>query len=507
MPFIKKHPLISGALILVIAIILITLLFGSKGVEEQTMIVQRASYVNKVAVSGKVVAAQGSDLGFDQSGRVSSVTVHVGDKVKAGTIIASIDNGAIRADIVQKQATLEKERAKLAALERGTRTEELAEAEQTYTDASSALLIALRNAHVEIEGALITKIDSLFINGNTSNPEITIRTQSFNEKRSIENERLVVGEKVGHWKTALSTLSPTPDAAAIASARTISTDTIRAVKSFVDRLATIAGAMTPANSGVQQADIDTDLQAVNAAAVQVGDAATAEQTAYAAWTSATRTLTLKQAGSASEDITAQAAQVRSAEADVASADAQLRKALIIAPYDGTITKMDLKVGEIVSPSASEVSIMGTNTFEVDSYIPEVYIAQISTDNKATLTLDAFGNDVVFNAAVTSIDPGETIRDGVSTYKTKLQLVDGDPRIRSGMTANIQIITETEEGAIAVPQGVIITKDGAKYVQVRSGTEVHEVPVTVGGTAGFGQVEILSGLNEGDVVILPPVTTN
>lgn len=504
---IKKHPLIWGFIGIIVIIIVIIIAFGSKGPEEQTMIVHRADYTNTVAVSGKVVAAQNSDLGFDQSGRVATISAAVGDKVKVGTVIASIDNAAIRADLAQKQATLEKEQAKLAALRRGTRTEELAVSEQKYLDASSALIIALRNAYTQTEGAILTKADTLFNNGNSVNPTLNINAQSDTQKRAIELERIALGDTLATWRSALATLTAGADAKTLASVRTKGTQVMAATKLFIDHLATITNNLNINNAGVSQATIDTYRSTINAAAQQIGTTASTEQESYSVWTSSSKSLTLDQSGSATEDITAQAAQVRSAEADVANAQAQLRKTLIVAPFDGSITKMDLKIGEIASPNTSKVSMMSTNTFEIDSYIPEVYIARVTVGNTATLTLDAFGSERTFNASVISIEPAETVKDGVSTYKTKLRLVDGDPQIRSGMTANIQIVTEIKEQVIAVPQGVIISADGSKYVEVKRGAVNERVPVTLGGTAGFGHIEVISGLQEGDIVVLPPVTTN
>src|SRR5690606_27447694 len=114
------------------------------------------------------------------------------------------DNGSIRADVAQREAALERERARLAALYRGTRPEQIALAEQRYADASSALVIAMNSAHLETEGAILTMVDTLFTNGASVNPALKIRARSDNEKRSIEQDRLVVGEKLARWKNSLA---------------------------------------------------------------------------------------------------------------------------------------------------------------------------------------------------------------------------------------------------------------------------------------------------------------
>ncbi len=507
MNIIRNKPILSGIVIFVVVIIAAYLLFGGSSTTVETLTIRRTDFTNEITVSGKAVAAQHADLGFDQSGRIATIYAKVGDAIKAGGVIASLDNGTSYADAVQKEAILEKERAKLAALQRGTRTEQLAITEQTYEDASSALIIAMRNAYTQTESAIVSKADSVFTDGITSNPSINIRTASFIEKQAIEKERVVIGGKLALWKQSLAQLQNTSTSDALRSVRTTGIDVQSSIKTFLDHLSGIAGALTPQNSGISQESIDTHRSTISAANEQADTAAASEQTAYGTWTSAINSLALDKSGSTSEDIAAQAAQVKSAEADVASAKATLRKTSIVAPFDGIITKMDLKIGEVASPTVSHISIMSSGSFEIESYIPEVNIARVQVGDQATATLDAYGPDAVFNAIVISVDPAETLKDGVSTYKARLRFVENDSRIRSGMTANIRITTEQKSDVIRIPTSIITKKDGKKFVQITDGKTTRSVEITTGGEAGFGNIEVLTGLSEGDVVVLPPISTN
>ena len=204
--------------------------------------------------------------------------------------------------------------------------------------------------------------------------------------------------------------------------------------------------------------------------------------------------------------------------DIASAYGQLLIAegayndkFIFAPFDGIITKMDAKVGEITSPNISLITMMGVGTFQIESYVPEVNISLIKLDDEAKTTLDAYGDATIFLAKVVSIDPAETIRDGVSTYKIKLQFENKDDRIKSGMTANVSITTFDKPNVIVVPGGVVFDKApssssgqaGKKFVQVKTNKKVSDREVVLGNVSSLGQVEIVSGLVSGDVVILNP----
>ena len=133
-------------------------------------------------------------------------------------------------------------------------------------------------------------------------------------------------------------------------------------------------------------------------------------------------------------------------------------------------------------------------------MPEADIAKVAVGNGSLVTLDAYGRDVVFEAKVVAVDPAETIVDGVATYKVTFQFVKNDERVKSGMTANIDIKSASRENVIAVPQRAIIRKNGDQFVRIADGESFREVKVETGLRGSDGNIEIISGINEGDKVI-------
>ncbi|HJN62222.1 MAG TPA: hypothetical protein QGH92_01300, partial [Candidatus Parcubacteria bacterium] len=93
-----------------------------------------------------------------------------------------------------------------------------------------------------------------------------------------------------------------------------------------------------------------------------------------------------------------------------------------------------------------------------------------------------------------------IVDGVATYKVTFQFIEDDERIKSGMTANIDITSDNRENVIAVPQRSIIRKNGDKFVRILDGNNVKEIKVETGLYGSDGNIEIIRGINEGDKVI-------
>ena len=144
-------------------------------------------------------------------------------------------------------------------------------------------------------------------------------------------------------------------------------------------------------------------------------------------------------------------------------------------------------------------MISTGAFQIESYVPEINIALVAVGDKASVTLDAYG-DKKFSASVVSVDPAETVRDGVSTYRAMLQFDAQDPLIKSGMTANVAIVTDVKERVLSVPQGLVVYRDGKTFVRVLVGKSIVEREVALGGVSSLGEAEVLSGLNQGDTII-------
>ncbi|HTR18723.1 MAG TPA: efflux RND transporter periplasmic adaptor subunit [Candidatus Paceibacterota bacterium] len=481
-----------------------------------TVTVHTADFTQGIEVSGTVQAAQNVDLGFAQSGRVSAVYAQVGDMVPEGAVLAEVDNGDLQATVAQKEAALEAAQATLASLQAGTRPETIAITETQIQNDQVALaqnrqsvINAIKNAYTESDDAVHNKADQLFSNPYGSTPTLDFTTSDSQLQAKLVNDRVAIESVLSGWETDVAQLSTsTADLSA-------AQDEAQANLALVSNLLSDANAVLNLAIPSQQASqttvsdyvssISTARTNVNAAQSTLTTAVTTEQGTEAALAADQKNLALQQAGSTQEDIDAQKAQVAAAQAAVTSAQAQLQQTIVTAPFSGVVTRMDAKVGQVVSPSTPEISMISSGLFQIVTYVPEVEVAGLSVGNEATTTLDAYGADTYFAAKVISIDPAETVVNGVSTYKTTLQFLAPDPRIRSGMTADVHITTMDVSNAIAVPQGAIFEKNGQEMVQVAQGRTAVDVPVTTGGQS-LGNVQITSGLTSGDVVILSPDTS-
>jgi len=257
--------------------------------------------------------------------------------------------------------------------------------------------------------------------------------------------------------------------------------------------------LSPNASGMPQANIDADRVTVNTAAQLVSASASTEQTAYAVWTSDSETLISQQTGSKPEDINAQLAAVKSAQASVESAQAKIKNAEIIAPISGTITQFDAKVGQLASPNVPLVSIISDSGYEVDAGVSETDIGKISVGNKVSMTLDAFPNET-FTGVVFYVAPAETNTNGVITYLVKVSFAKPDARLKSGLTANVDIQTKYKDDALILPQYAILQNDQGTFVETLVKNKVEQSPVVLGIEDQEGNVEVVSGVTKGEQVL-------
>jgi RND family efflux transporter MFP subunit len=486
----------------VVIVLLLLYIFTSSGskIKIETAVATVSNIIEKVSVTGKVLPFDKAELSFEKGGVVAKITVKVGDHVKKGDLIASLNSADDAAALAAAEATL-------AEVSRGLRPEELATDQAAIDTASTTLGNAKKNAvnamhdgYVKAQSSVVNYADMFFTNPQSSNPTINVRVQSFNFEVAINNSRVFVSEVLAKWKKDTdSAMTGTNDIDGLISR---SEGYLSTIKSFLGDLSSIINDLDPGNSGLTQTTIDTyvttvntSLATLNQANASVIAADTALKSASSAYNQASNQFSLQKAGSSPENIAAQSAKV-------AQARAGLAKDRIISPIDGIVTRVDPDLGEFVGAGQTSFAVQNDSSFKIEAYVPEADIAKITLGNSADITLDAYGSDVIFPATVILIDPAETVLEGVPTYKVTLQFAKPDVRIRSGMTANTDILTHEIDDVLTVPTRAVIDDAGKKSVRLldSNGSTFTIVPVIIGLKGSDGTTEIKSGINAGDKVV-------
>ncbi|MBU1131636.1 efflux RND transporter periplasmic adaptor subunit [Patescibacteria group bacterium] len=465
------------------------------------------------------------------------------------------------AQLQQYLDSLEREQTKLAEMKKGTRAEEIQISKNHVTNAELALADAEKNLETVKEKAN-TDLQQIYDSSASAlNYSLSIATNTLYTITDLQQayfsgtdpkannladsktavvDALLGAANAGRWNnTSLSSLNGgakklTADAFAdpsetnVNSALTAMNDSLQKIQTTLEILKQMTELTATEQTTVTTAknSINTELTSVRGKiqSIQVQKAVnqTSEQTAETGVTTARSNLlnaqaelNLKQAGYTTEQLSAQESMVRQAEsnvkagqaqirysqANVQSAQAQLTKNYLRSPIGGTVAEQNAKVGEIVSPNILMIKILSEANFEIETNVPEVDISKVKIDDTARVTLDAYGSDVIFNTRVIAINPAEIMIEGVATYKVTLQFEKENEQIKSGMTANIDILTDRRENTLAVPQRAVFTSDGKKMIRLANDDgSIKEIEVKTGLRGSDGTIEILEGVNAGDKVI-------
>jgi HlyD family secretion protein len=204
------------------------------------------------------------------------------------------------------------------------------------------------------------------------------------------------------------------------------------------------------------------------------------------------------------------AQVQQSQASLKQLEEQLSYTTIIAPMDGVILSRDVEIGDAVSSilvlgsTATLVMTEGDiNEVYVQGKVDEADIAHVYLGQPARIKVESF-RDRTFVGHVTKIAPMGVEKDNVTTFEVRVSINNPGGELKANMTANAEIILDEHKNVLWVPENAVMydNQKGAS-VEIPDKTQKEgkrKVPVTVGLSDG-SKTELLSGLKEGDQVVL------
>ncbi len=212
------------------------------------------------------------------------------------------------------------------------------------------------------------------------------------------------------------------------------------------------------------------------------------------------TLAQVKAGPTQAQIDAAKVQVTQAQTAVDQAAQDLNKLTVTAPFDGLVSKVDVEQGGLIAPGQQVVELTDIEPMHLTVQVDEVDIRQVRAAMPAIVKLDAVPG-LQLKAAIERISLVGTNDNGIISYDVEVTPTEKDPRVRVGMTAEADIITQSAKGVIVVPnQYIRVDRNANKaYVSlVGPNNTLTEKEVKLG-LQDASNSEIQSGLSEGDVI--------
>lgn len=438
-----------------------------------------------VLATGQVVSNTDLNLSFNASGVVKSLKVKVGDRVTAGQVLATLDGGSELAALTSARGALASAEARLKRTLEGSSNEEIALAEITLAQTKLTQDTLVNNAYQNLLNSTLE--------ANRYPTEINYEFPTVSGNYSLGKEgRIIisVGLNGSSFKTT-GLISVDGD---------VSTTTPQPIGN--------SGLFIEFPTGVTLNYTEWSIDIPNKKASNYLTNYNAYQSALAqakfAIEERSAELAIKKSVARGSDIDLANAEILSAEGGVQGALARYNDTIIKAPLDGTITRIDVKIGEQTMAQKSAMILQDVSNIYIETNINEANISNLSLGQPIDITYDSFGSDKVFKGNITKIDPSSTLVSGVVNYKITAS-TEQLPDLRPGMTANMTIKIKEKAHVLAIPSRAIVTDDkGNRTVRIVTNPRTKKyksVPVITGLEGDGGVVEVLKGLSVGEEFVI------
>lgn len=451
----------KAVVIIVILIVLAAAFFGYRQMqaaqaaansEFQTVTVSRGDLTASVGATGTVRSNQSAELKWSLTGRVGQVNVAVGDLVQPEQILARLDEQSLPQSVVMARADLIDARRAL---------DQLLNSDVARAKANQALVMAQK----ELDDALQAR---------ESKDYARALPATVDEARA---NLVIAQDAVENAQELYDRVDNRPE-----------DDPVRA-----EGLAQLSAARR--NYDRQLANLNYLLGRPNDQEVSEADARVA--LAEANLKDAQREWDRLKDGPNSDDVTA-------AEARIAALESTIGQMVILAPFGGTVTHIESKVGDQVAPNMTAFRIDDLSRLLVDVEITEVDINRIRPGQPVMMTFDAI-LDKEYSGKVTEVARVGVPVQGVVNFTVEVQLENGDDAVRPGMTAAVNIVTDLVENILVVPNRAVRLREGERVVYVLRNNLPVMTPIELGLTSDTLSEVVGGDLQEGDVLVLNPPT--
>ena len=224
---------------------------------------------------------------------------------------------------------------------------------------------------------------------------------------------------------------------------------------------------------------------------------------------------------AQSDMAALAARLDALKSEVGVAEGTVRvrkqeldDLLVRAPFDGVVVSKDAQPGEMISPISAGggftrtgiATIVDMESREIEVDVNESFINRVKDGQKTEAVLDAYPDWVIPSHVINIVPTADRQK---ATVRVRIGFDQLEPRILPDMGVKVSFLEDSKEQnvaarpAVRVPASAVIKEGDASYVWRVTKGEVERVAVRTGGERD-GQIELLSGINAGEVVVAAPV---
>ncbi len=461
-----------------------------------TEVVKKGNVTSTITGTGQVEALNTLEIKPKTSGDVTYIGIKVGDSVKKGKLIATIDSRDAKLALENAKITLEKLVSGPDSLTLLQKNNSLTKSYNDGWNTSSSFNTDMNS--------IIDEVYNIYNNGFLGYQNTSKLSSSGREKVSLAEKGYYDAKKsLDSVNKLYKSLSRSSSKEEIKNLINKSYDTSIVIENSIKNTETVF------NYVVNYLDYQTDPSAISTK-TDINSWLTSSKNYVSSLLSINDSLNENTQSLDEFLVGADELDIKSAQLQVENKQAAYNDCFVYAPFDGTIAALTVSVGE---PSGSSIGTLITKNKLATISLNEVDIAKINLGQKVTLTFDAVEN-LTITGKVVEIDSVGTVSSGVVTYKVKINLDTGDNLIKPGMSVSATIITNMVQDVIVVPNSAVKSKNGLSYVEVFDSELLVDTTVVLGslspvlpkqneieiGLIDDNNTEIISGLKEGDIIV-------
>lgn len=521
--FILAHKVLTSiaALLLIFALYRTYKVFHPTVTETRYVLanVTKGTIVSSVSGTGSVSVTNQIDVKPKVSGTITYVNVREGQYVGQGAVIAGVDSTdaekAVRdAELDLQSAQLSLEKLSGSSVVPRNKEQAQADLDKAYADGFNSVA----DTYLDLPDIISGVEDSLYaynFSHSVSNADYLQNViRKYDEQVTNFHDDAIAKYQAARasYEAALKTYKDTSRSDAPTAIENLINQTYSVTQDIADGIKSSTSLYQFYEDRLNDQGIKPEAQAdVNIATL--GTYTSKINTHLAALRSIQNTISDDKNSIDNADLDVQSLQLTVKQRENALADAKDKLAdyTIRAPFAGTIALLGAKKALDISP-ATTIATMITNEKVVEISLNEVDAASVKLGDKVTLTFDAVPN-LSLTGRVISIDTLGTVSQGVVTYTIKISFDTTDPRVKAGMSVSAEIVTNVKSDVLVLPSSAVKTQGNNSYVEVfnpplpadstgagvLSAVAPERVVVTTG-VSNDTQVEIVSGLAEGDQVV-------
>jgi HlyD family secretion protein len=504
---------------------------GENEIEYRYATVERGELLRSISATGQLVALTNVDVKSKAGGKVVRLAVDEGSVVKRGDLIALIDPSDTQAIYDQTMADLRSAQARTAQAESSLQVQ-LAGAETSVADAEAALGAAqARLERIRLEASRAPKLSSAAL--QTARANLVAAEQAYQkaERVTVPQKRRDVEGEVRRTQSARDAADAevrrqrelldrgyvaqgaVERAAASAEAARAAFETARQRQSMLEEeitaeLRSEAAALERARASLREAEANQAQDGIALRNLQEAEKALrqAEVNLRKARNEGLNSPVRRQ------EIAAATATADRTRVSLKNAKVQLDSTTVVAPRDGVVTLKYLEEGTIIPPGTSTfaqgtslVQISDVSEMFVECAVDETDIGQVKVGQRVRILTEAFPGRAI-PGIVQRVNPAAQTEQNITAVKVRVKVLPGsDVSLLPGMNATCEFITLEKQGIVIVPNQAVRNEGVKAFVRIKGSDplkpEIREVQV---GETGNQGIEILSGLQEGDEVVVAEI---